>query len=135
VRAAVRDAAHLCQFEKANSKKCTYCTKQKAECVPVSFLSESPSDKVRSNFSKIPWFCGPEFEAFLSVQGGDENVVVDAAKTLIDVVAVAAAEAPRGVNGALFALMEEVRSLRGVMVEQRDEIMVGVGAFSICNSH
>jgi len=52
---------HLCEYNESSSKKCGYCTKQKARCVPVSVLNQA---RICIDNSQIPWFCGPDFAEF-----------------------------------------------------------------------
>src|SRR5208282_3502351 len=52
---------HLCEYDESSSKKCGYCTKQKARCVPVSVLNQA---RICIDNSQILWFCGLEFAEF-----------------------------------------------------------------------
>lgn len=63
--------------------------------------------------SKIPWFCGPEYDA-LSTASIDAAVVA-AATVLDEVVTVAAAEAPKTEEEISLALLEETRALRATV--------------------
>lgn len=65
---------------------------------------------------------GEEFAAF-SGAGSDKEVSA-AAKALDQIVSVAAAEAPKGVDAVVYALMEEVRGLGGFVRQQTEEISV-----------
>ena len=64
----------------------------------------------RLTASKIPWFCGPEFDA---LRGAVDAAAVVAAAIILDkVVTVAAAEAPKSKAELALALFKESRALQ-----------------------